>query len=89
MTSCRRYRVSGRVQGVFFRGSTREVAAQIGVTGWVRNLDNGDVEALACGPEEALRRFEAWLREGPDAARVDSVDSTAEDCTPPERFEVR
>jgi acylphosphatase len=73
MRECRYYRVKGRVQGVFFRASTREQALARNLTGWVRNLPDGDVEAMVCGQPADLRAFEAWLRKGPELARVDSV----------------
>lgn len=77
--TCRRYRVSGRVQGVFFRASTQQQAQSLGLTGWVRNLPDGRVEAFACGSPERLEAFERWLAHGPEMARVDSVETTAED----------
>lgn len=73
MKSCRRYVVTGRVQGVFYRQSTLEQAEQLGIKGWVRNLDNGDVECLACGDDSLLDRFELWLHEGPARAEVTNV----------------
>ena len=65
--------VSGLVQGVFFRDHTRRWATSLGLTGWVRNLDDGRVEALAEGPEADLRTFIAHLRQGPPRARVEDV----------------
>lgn len=66
--------VSGRVQGVFFRASTRAQALHEGIDGWVRNLADGRVEVLAdCTDTEALQRFEQWLQHGPPQARVDAV----------------
>jgi acylphosphatase len=70
---CRYYLVSGRVQGVFFRASTRETARELGIAGWVRNTSDGKVELLACGSEQQLRELERWLRQGPDNARVDEL----------------
>lgn len=75
MRECRYYRIRGRVQGVFFRASTREEALSRNLSGWVRNLPDGDVEAVACGQLADLQAFEAWLREGPELARVDSVQA--------------
>lgn len=86
MPSARRFTVSGRVQGVFFRASTREVAEKLGVTGYAINLDNGDVEVLACGEDAALGEMRAWLRHGPRRAVVDNVVEVAVDCRPPEGF---
>jgi len=74
--ACVKFRVSGRVQGVFYRASTEETARVIGLTGWVRNLTNGDVEALACGSEYQLQQFRQWLKSGPPMALVDDVKET-------------
>lgn len=89
MIRCRLFRVTGRVQGVFYRASARDAARARRLTGWARNLANGDVEVLACGSEGALEEFADWLRTGPPMARVTRV--TAEDVAldPPDRFEVR
>lgn len=70
----RKFRVQGRVQGVWFRDSTRREAEQLGITGYAINLDNGDVEVLACGSNEALDKLRAWLKQGPPLARVTAVD---------------
>jgi acylphosphatase len=70
-----RYRVliSGRVQGVFFRDTCRRLAEQHGVTGWVRNLPDGRVEAVFEGPSEDVRRLVDWAHTGPRLAAVDNV----------------
>lgn len=83
---CLRFLVSGRVQGVWFRASTREEAQRHGITGHARNLPDGRVEVLACGHSEALRRLEEWLWQGPDAARVTDVAREEASVTPPEGF---
>jgi acylphosphatase len=70
----RRFLISGRVQGVGFRWFARETADREGVHGWVRNLPDGRVEALAEGDAEALERFERSLRHGPRGARVDDIE---------------
>jgi len=70
---CRQFRVSGSVQGVFYRVSAKEQAAALGLTGWVRNLADGRVELVACGPADVVARLEQWLYQGPDYARVDEV----------------
>ncbi len=67
------FRVSGRVQGVFYRASTREQALALGLTGYARNLPDGAVEVLACGDAGAIEALERWLWEGPAAARVAEV----------------
>ncbi len=84
----RRAFVSGRVQGVFFRASTAAMARQLGVTGHARNLDDGRVEVLAVGSEDAVGELLAWLREGPPQARVDDVqiEEAGVPQTPPAGF---
>lgn len=62
--------VEGRVQGVAFRASTQQMARRLGLAGWVRNLDNGDVEAAFEGPPETVESAVAWCRQGPPSARV-------------------
>jgi acylphosphatase len=76
MRLARRYRVSGRVQGVGFRFFVSEAADREGLHGWVRNLPDGAVEASAEGEREALERFEQRLRQGPRLSRVDHFDVT-------------
>ncbi len=66
--------ISGRVQGVYFRDYTRRQARRLGVTGWVRNLWDGRVEALFEGDEEAVRRMVEWCHVGSPSARVDRVE---------------
>ncbi len=65
--------VSGRVQGVFFRASTREQAQKHGVAGWVKNLEDGRVEAVFEGPREAVESVVNWCHEGSPAATVEGV----------------
>ena len=66
--------VKGRVQGVFFRASTRDQARSLGLTGHAINLPDGTVEVLACGQRAALDELENWLHQGPPAARVRAVE---------------
>lgn len=75
MSVCRQFWVSGRVQGVFFRGSTQREALRLGLSGYARNLPDGRVEVLACGAQGAIDELERWLRKGPPAARVDDLRS--------------
>jgi len=67
-------RIVGRVQGVFYRASARAQARALGVTGYARNLDGGDVEVVAEGDEKRLERLVAWCRVGPPTARVTRVE---------------
>src|SRR6185312_2885741 len=69
----RRCLVSGRVQGVNYRGSARRQALAAGITGHARNLPDGRVEVLACGAPQSVQAFIEWLWSGPSAARVSSV----------------
>lgn len=66
--------VHGFVQGVFFRASTREMAQRYSLTGWVRNVPDGTVEAVFEGPAEQLRNAVEWCRQGPRGARVTRVE---------------
>ena len=79
MPVARRFTIKGRVQGVFFRDSTRREALIRGLTGYAINLDNGDVEVLACGAPEAIDELQAWLAQGPPLSRVESVSVAAVD----------
>jgi acylphosphatase len=66
--------ISGRVQGVFFRASCGERADELGLSGWIRNVPGGDVEAVFEGAESVVEQMVRWCREGPPLARVDRVD---------------
>ena len=74
---CIRCLVSGRVQGVFFRASTRERAQALGLNGRVRNLPDGRVEVMVCGPQAALQSLHHWLWQGPPQAKVSEVQCAA------------
>jgi acylphosphatase len=83
-------RVSGQVQGVFFRDSTRQKAEELGLAGWVRNTPDGQVEALFEGPSERVREMVGWCEEGPQRASVENVDTDFEGASGDlEGFEVR
>ncbi len=73
--------VSGRVQGVFFRESTRRRAVELGLSGWVRNLADGRVEALFIGPRAACEQALAFVRVGPPTASVTGVEFEWEDAS--------
>ncbi len=66
--------VHGKVQGVWFRASTKETAENLGVKGWVRNLPDNSVEIDAQGETDILEQFIRWCREGPPGARVTNID---------------
>ena len=67
--------IKGRVQGVFFRASTREEAARLNLAGWVRNLSNGNVEVVAEGERAALEKLVEWSHQGPPYAEVTHVET--------------
>ena len=73
--------ITGRVQNVAYRYSATQAAKPLGVTGWVRNLDSGEVEAVAEGSAVAVEAFIAWCRQGPPAAAVSGVDVREEPAT--------
>ena len=79
----------GRVQGVFFRDSTRRQAHTTGVAGWVRNRPDGTVEAVFEGDDDAVARMVAWTRGGPGHADVDQLDVVDEEPEGLSGFEVR
>lgn len=87
--ACRRYQISGKVQGVYFRVSAREQARALGLDGWVCNLPDGRVEAVAAGTPAALAQFAQWLAVGPPRALVSAVSSEACEEDPGSGFEVR
>jgi acylphosphatase len=84
--ACVRCFVSGRVQGVFFRASTRHEAESLGLTGYARNLHDGRVEVLACGPKSSVEDLCAWLAKGPVQAQVSNVSCEPCEETPPSVF---
>jgi len=85
---CRQFKVNGRVQGVFFRASTRDVAVALNLTGHAINLQDGAVDVLACGADDAIDQLLEWLRHGPPMATVASVEEIAVSCTNPDRFTI-
>ena len=66
--------ISGRVQGVWFRASTKSKAEQFGITGWVRNTSDGNVEAVFEGDEKIIEEILEWCNHGPPLAKVDNVE---------------
>lgn len=77
MKQCRQFLVTGVVQGVWFRDSTRREAQRLGLCGHAVNLADGRVEVIACGDVAALDEIEEWLWAGPEMARVENVDALA------------
>lgn len=77
--SAARFFVRGKVQGVWFRASTREQARALGLRGYARNLADGRVEVLAAGDDAAIDALADWLRQGPPNARVDAVERESAD----------
>jgi acylphosphatase len=73
--------ISGRVQGVFFRAHTCKTARSLGLTGWVRNLSDGRVEAVFEGDDVAVEAMLAWCRTGTPPARVDHLEALEETAT--------
>jgi acylphosphatase len=71
-----RLKIYGVVQGVFFRQNTQEKARELGINGWVRNCEDGTVEAEIEGDEKVLQRLIEWCHDGPQRASVDKVDVT-------------
>jgi acylphosphatase len=67
--------VSGRVQGVFFRVFVREKARELGLAGWVRNTEDGKVEAVFEGEKEKILKMVAWCKQGPPGAKVEKVET--------------
>ena len=73
--------IEGRVQGVWFRDSTRREASRLGVLGWVRNRTDGSVEVLAEGDPDHVKQLVAWCHQGPPGARVSNVMAITEQYT--------
>jgi acylphosphatase len=67
--------VRGRVQGVYFRAAAQREARRLGLTGWVKNRNDGSVEMVAEGDEDSIKELSSWANHGPSAARVDNVDT--------------
>lgn len=84
-----RFLVGGKVQGVWFRASTREQALALGLRGFAKNLDDGRVEVLAVGDAGAIEALAEWLEQGPPMARVDRVErADADDAGVPAGFDM-
>lgn len=87
--SAARFIVTGKVQGVFFRASTREQAQRLGLRGHAINLPDGSVEVIAVGDDDAIDTLERWLHQGPPMAQVERVERVdAEDASAGEAFTI-
>jgi acylphosphatase len=80
--------IKGKVQGVFYRASAKENADELGVTGWIKNTSEGDVEAVVTGSEDQLQAFVKWCKKGPSRANVSEVITTEQEETAFENFSV-
>jgi len=81
--------ISGRVQGVWFRQSTKNTAEQYGITGWCRNNPDGSVEAVFEGEESSVKNILSWCKTGPELAQVDNLQIEWENATGEfSRFEI-
>lgn len=91
MAAIKRVRVfiSGKVQGVFFRASTKEQAEKLDLSGWVQNLPDGKVEAVFEGKQDSVDKMVSWCRQGPPAGRVDKVEVEEEESQNLSGFKIR
>ncbi|KAF0220002.1 MAG: hypothetical protein FD176_3414 [Rhodospirillaceae bacterium] len=89
MSDCKHILITGRVQGVWYRGWTVQQARALNLAGWVRNLSDGRVEAVFHGPPERVRAMIEACRQGPPAARIDRMDIDQWTETPPPGFHQR
>ena len=81
--------ISGKVQGVFFRETSREVAEKLNIKGWIKNIPDEKVEALITGDEKDVRDFIKWCKTGPERAEVKEIIVTKQPETFFEKFEVK
>jgi len=82
-------RIYGRVQGVWFRAHTKDMADKLGIKGWVRNVPDGSVEAGFEGDDESVEKIIEWCHRGPPLARVERVEVEYEEPRGEEKFEIR
>jgi acylphosphatase len=80
--------IKGKVQGVFYRATAKEMAEKIGIKGWIKNTPSGDVEAVVTGNEQELAEFTSWCKQGPRRANVTEVISTQREHATFEDFSV-
>ncbi|HHF55963.1 MAG TPA: acylphosphatase [Thermoplasmatales archaeon] len=82
-------RIYGKVQGVWFRAHTKDMADKLGIKGWVRNVPDGSVEAVFEGDDESVEKIIEWCHRGPPLARVEGVEVEYEEPKGEEKFEIR
>ncbi len=80
--------IKGKVQGVFYRASAKKIAEQFRLNGYVKNLPNGDVQAVVAGSDEAIAGFVEWCKRGPSHAIVESVETKAASGQHYTKFEI-
>ncbi len=80
--------IKGKVQGVFYRASAKDVAEQLCINGWIRNTKEGDVEAMASGDEDRVKEFIEWCKKGPKRAEVTIVTVTEKEKEVFESFKI-
>jgi acylphosphatase len=80
--------ISGKVQGVFFRDSSKKVAQQLNITGWIKNRKDEKVEAMISGNEKDVKAFVDWCKSGPDRAEVEEVIVSKKEQAHFRRFEI-
>lgn len=85
----REFRITGKVQGVYFRASTQQQAQRLGIHGWAINLPDGSVEVFAYGEERSVEQLRRWLLQGPPFAQVDSIRSVESEQADPGKFSIR
>ena len=81
--------VSGKVQGVFFRDSAGKVAQNFNITGWIKNRQDGKVEAMISGEEKNVKAFVDWCKSGPERSKVEEVIVSSKEKTSFEKFEIK
>jgi len=81
--------ISGKVQGVFFRDSSRKVAQNLNITGWIKNRQDDKVEAMISGDEKDVQAFINWCKSGPERAEVEEVIVSKQGKTSFEKFEIK
>ena len=80
--------IKGKVQGVFFRATAKDIAERLGIKGWVRNLPDNNVEIIATAPDEQLTQLIEWCKEGPPRAIVDEVVIEDTEAQPVKGFRI-